>query len=910
MKNVSFDNPYLLLLAIPLLLLIIIPFAIAIRKENRSKSAVASFIIHIAIVVLVSLAAAGTMITTILTETTVYVVADVSYSSNRNLNAVDHYINELKSDLPKNTKLGVVCFGENAEVLYEPGEAPKSVKESNVIDSSTNIVNALSFTKELFKDDTIKKVVLITDGKDTDTSARGKLVAEVEALEQKNITLDAIFLDNNLKDSEKELQISDVELTDSVYLGKDSQAKALVQVNYDGMIKVVMSVKEPDSDEYVDLPYTMQEVYHGYNMIELPLKTDKIGVYDYKIKVSSTNDIWEQNNTYTFAQEVSSDLRVLLLTGLETDIEAINELYEGRAQIDSFLVNDKVKNEIPYTIEELCKYDEFIISNVDIRNVTNITSFLNSVEIAVSQFGKTLTTMGNLEIQNKDDGTLGSLGEMLPINYGNANGNKKLYTLVLDTSHSMNQASKLPTMKEAAKSLLSLLSDEDHVCIVTFSGDVETLQPPVELGPKREEINEMIDGLLPSQGTFLGTGLERALDLAKLYDAKEKQVMLISDGKTNDYDINGELVASKMNAYDIVASTINMLNTSDEKASKLLESIAKKTGGTYYPVSSLSKIDELVFSEIAEEITDAIVEEESRVNIAQIKDGILLGNAKTPNDDISYIDNIFGFVQTGEKLDATVVLTVDYLKDKEEEIIVQVPLYSYRDYGNGRVATFTSSLSNGWLDGWSDEFKSLFFGNMLNENIPKDRVQYPFTVDVEYDGMYTRVMITPASLRTDAQALVKITSPSGEILTLIPTQADGDESSEYTSMLFDTQKYYYDLKTDELGRYDIELVYNYAITNDGEYLKSVNANTFFNISYSPEYNAYEVFSPSSLHAFVKGEVADGSGLKITNDEKDLATYEYRFTIPFLIIAMVLFIIDIAIRVLKFKKKSKAKGGRI
>ena len=32
MKNISFDNPYLLLLIIPLLLAIIIPIIIAIRK--------------------------------------------------------------------------------------------------------------------------------------------------------------------------------------------------------------------------------------------------------------------------------------------------------------------------------------------------------------------------------------------------------------------------------------------------------------------------------------------------------------------------------------------------------------------------------------------------------------------------------------------------------------------------------------------------------------------------------------------------------------------------------------------------------------------------------------------------------------------------------------------------------------
>ncbi len=908
MKNVSFDNPYLLLLAIPLLLLVLIPFVIAIRKENRSKSTVASLVIHITIVVLVTLAAAGTMITTILTETTVYVVADVSYSGERNLDLIDEYIDELEKELPKNTKLGVVCFGENAEILYRPGEEAKSVRESTVVNSSTDIVNAIRYTKNLFPDDSIKKMILISDGKDTDANARGKLVSEVESLKQSKITLDAIFLDNNLKETEKETQISDLERAETVYLDSKVTAKALIQANYDGAAKITLSVKEPDSNTYVEMPYIMQDLYHGYNMVELPLSTQKVGIYDYKLEIESTNDIWEQNNVYTFAQEVKDELKVMLLTGLQEDVDAVNKLYEGKATVDAFLINKKVQDEIPYTVEELCQYDEFIISNIDIRSVTNITSFLNAVEIVVSQFGKTLTTMGNLEIQNKDDGTLGALGEMLPINYGNANADAKLYVLVLDTSHSMNQASKLPTMKEAAKSLLSLLSDTDTVALVTFSGDVETRQPPVQLGTKRQEIIDTIDGLKPSQGTFLGTALKSAYDISKLFEAGEKQVMLISDGKTNDYDIDGELVATQMGAEEIVASTINMLNTNDEKATKLLSNIAKKSGGNYYPVSDLSKIDELIFADIADDMTEAIVEAETSVNIKQIKDMLLVGDDDSYENDITFIENIFGFVQTGNKLDATVVLTADYVKD--EDVVVEVPLYSYRDYGNGRVATFTSSLGNSWLDGWSDEFKDLLFGNMLIQNRPEEKIVNPFEIEIDYDGLNSRLLITPAALRTDAQVLVKITSFDGKILTITPASQEGETASPYSQMYFDTQKYYFDVQTKEVGRYDIEIIYNYNQSKDGAYSNSITTNAFFDVSYSPEYNAYETFSASSLHAFVDGEVVEGSGLKITNDEDELATYEYRFTIPFLIIAMVLFLIDIAIRVLKFNKKAKTKGEKI
>ena len=89
MKNISFDNPYLLLVFIPLLLCILIPIIIAIRKENRHRSVFISTALHILIGVCATLALASMIYTTVMTETQVVVVADVSYSANRNLDTVD-----------------------------------------------------------------------------------------------------------------------------------------------------------------------------------------------------------------------------------------------------------------------------------------------------------------------------------------------------------------------------------------------------------------------------------------------------------------------------------------------------------------------------------------------------------------------------------------------------------------------------------------------------------------------------------------------------------------------------------------------------------------------------------------------------------------------------------------------------
>ena len=163
MRNISFDNPYLLLIFIPLLLLIVIPFVIAIRKENISKSAVASLVLHIVIAICVTLALAGITYTTVMTETHVWVVADVSYSANRNLDTVDSYIKELEGKLPKNSKMGVICFGKNYETITELGEPIVSVKDSGVDDSATDISSALEYASTLFGNEAVNRIVLITD---------------------------------------------------------------------------------------------------------------------------------------------------------------------------------------------------------------------------------------------------------------------------------------------------------------------------------------------------------------------------------------------------------------------------------------------------------------------------------------------------------------------------------------------------------------------------------------------------------------------------------------------------------------------------------------------------------------------------------------------------------------------------
>ena len=486
MINISFDNPFLLLLLIPMLALVIVPYCIAIRKENRSRAAAIALALHIVIVLLVVLAAAGMSNVAVITETELYVVADVSYSMNDKLDLVDDYISKVEDELPRNSEMGVVTFGMNYRLHTPIGEKITSVKNSDVNESATDIVSALRYTSTLFTDSSIKRIVLITDGMSTDVEANGELVRIVEDLKADDVYIDVVYVDTALAEDAHEVQLTDVEFNDSVYLGHDTYANVLIESSYDcnAIVKV-----EKNSEAYEQKSVSLTK---GYNVVNLKLDTATDSVNDYKITVSVASDESDRNNSFSFTQKVNGTISILLITSDKNDEAIVRGIYGADAEIDACVKpadpkptssnpNPKpVPFNVPFSVEDLCKYDEIILSNVDVSTITNADTFLTSLDTVVSVFGKSLITVGNNEIQNTDDELLKKLEDMLPVKMGNNDADPKLYTLVIDSSRSMEfkNADYFVMAKLSATYLLGLLNENDYFAIVHFSGEVYPLVQP------------------------------------------------------------------------------------------------------------------------------------------------------------------------------------------------------------------------------------------------------------------------------------------------------------------------------------------------------------------------------------------------------------------------------------------------
>lgn len=891
MSSISFDNVWLLFLALPLIALFAVPFAIAIRKDNVNGHNIASISLHIVMALLIAFAAAGTHINTVVTETDVYVVADVSFSANRNLDTIDAYIANLS--LPRNSKMGIVCFGKDQQVLCGLDKPRRSVKNANVDDSESNISEALEYTGTLFKDGVIKRIIVITDGKETYPEDSNKLKRTVDGLVAKNIQVDAIFLDDNITSDTKEVQISGADYTKSTFLDNPSTANLYVESNSNTTATVTLYKNGMVLGGSKTVTLT-----RGSNNINLTLDTFEAGTFNYRVAVNSPDDTCSYNNTYSFTQTVSETVNVFLVTSKQSDADYLKKLYNkkygDKTVIDCYVNTPNV----PANAEDLAKYDQIILSDIDVTTLNNYELFVQSLDSAVSMFGKSLLTFGDLGIQTSASGELNALDDILPIKYG-ATITPKLYNIVMDVSHSMRSGfSRFQIAKLAAIQLINTLNDDDYLRFMTFSGNVRSLFYG-RVGPNREKLTDTIRNLQTEQGTYIGLGLRTVMDNILDADFQQKQVMLITDGLPFNgiIDYGGEeyagmtdkqvaeAVVQNMQENGIFTSILQVggssadIGTGGLPETQWLKTLASKGGGTHYLAESETQLGSVIFGDIQEAEKPQV--STTWVHLNRERDKVLGDNPKT----LFKLTYVTDYILGRTKSSATEVMSGTYQTGKAS---TKIPLYAYWNKGNGMVASYSGMLNqlnaNKGMDGNSlpiGTINDTFFGNVTSTMMPAEKVDYPFMLQTEIDAKTVKITVTPAELHPRATAKITITKPNGEKVE--------------DRLIYNSVGYAYTLKASQTGKYAVHVSYSY---NADEY----TADTVFNISYAPEYNMFDLFEASVLYKMVgsNGAVSENGKLQIVNDPTRVAEFTIKLTMPLLAATVVLYVVDIAIRKLKWK----------
>ena len=861
MININFDKPLLL---IPLLLIVILSYIFTFNKDNRGIRNIISFAIHITLCILITLTITKTTLELIVTKTEVYVLADLSYSSRNSKDLIDEYIENIEDNLPRNSKMGVICFGKDSELLVPLGEKLKSVNEANINNTQTNITAALEYANTLFSEDVIKRIIIISDGKETN---QNNITSLIETLSLEEVYIDAIYVDNNIKDTEKEVLISGVEKVPTTYINNDEQVYVSLESNVE--TKAMLNLY-CNGELYKEQALSLNK---GFTTVTFDLKTNSVGTNKYEVVIETENDTTIENNKYLFEQTIFEKVNVLFITNnIEEQIVA-EDLYGEYAVIDFYSKTfANTFNSIPYTVEELAKYDEFVLVNTDVRDLNNASQFVSSIDILVSEYGKSLITIGNTFIQNnKEDETLMALNDMLPVKYGNDEQETKLVTLIMDYSRSMEQIDRLNIAKQTSFAILDNLADNVMVLVIGFYGEVVNVYN-VAPASDREEIKEAIDKQKAYQGTFMGSALGYASMYINSLGYKKNEVILISDGRPyGEQEQSTKYIAEQMAKKGIVLSTINTIST---EGASLMAELARIGKGKSYVINSLKEVEALVLDEVLDSLKDMVLENtDMEVLILKENDKLINGIIELPS--------ISGIYNNVEKYNATVVLNAKYV-DPITEREYEIPLYSYWNYGNGKVTSFASNIEGSWTQTWRENVDTnKIFDNMLYTNIPTEQIHSAFDITSEIKGTVTDLIVKAPNFNKDANLTVKVTNP--------------DQTISNYDLMFDTINYMSSIITEQIGEYKVEFEYKL-----GE-LYYKNEYTFY-VSYLPEYDTLDLFDASNLYYMVtmNGQISEDGNLSIENDIEDIKKYVFDLTPTFMIIAIILFVVDVIIRKLRWQ----------
>ena len=166
--------------------------------------------------------------------------------------------------------------------------------------------------------------------------------------------------------------------------------------------------------------------------------------------------------------------------------------------------------------------------------------------------------------------------------------------LLCDTSGSMEEQNKLNSVKKSVNLLLSLLSPDDRISLVTFSDNAKVvLSRATPRNEDRQAIQYRVDSLKPDGSTNLSAGLLEVRNLVEPADSGRKQgVIILTDGHANVgvTKEEGLLTILKQVQLEQAGLTFTCVAYGVDHNADLLTQVAKVGGGAYNVVKNLEDV--------------------------------------------------------------------------------------------------------------------------------------------------------------------------------------------------------------------------------------------------------------------------------------------------------------------------------
>lgn len=869
--SITFTNPWLLLFMILGIALVLFAFFRVSKQFRYTRNRVISLSLGVVMVVLCAFMAAGVRFSYSVANDTneVLLLVDASFSNQESKDQKDEFIQSVIEENADTARLGIVTFGYDQVYAVSLSDRADGIFEAYLNaplpdDSATDLASALTYAQSLFAHPESAKIIVLTDGIETD----GNAMSTVASLALAGVRVD--FVDYSQVQSGDEVQISGIALPDgTIKTGTNIQLELSVRTSASMDARITLY----DNGEQALSEYA--ELSEGANTLHFTYAFDAAGLHEIRFEIEGVSDTLTQNNTYYSYVYIDVVDKVLILQR-DNEGEQLQQLFA-----DDFHVTVKKISEAPATLNELREYDQVILANI--ANADMPEGFIDILHSYVYDVGGSLLTVGGAREENGEpvanmynredmEGTL--YQDMLPV-LAEDYTPPVAVLLVIDVSGSMEGtgSSGMKLIKEAqesAKASLEALDDRDYIGIVTFSEDATLVLEPTPVSERRK-IETAIDKIVSKmQGTLYTHALDTAgLALKTVEGVNKKHIIFISDGNPNDSDTRYLDVTKANLEAGITTSCISFMGEVG-----VMKSIAEAGDGNNYTAGSGQALTEA----IQDDLRNPMIREYEYVTFQpQFGDYSSVLNGIN-EEEIPTLDGFFG---VRLKNDAQGILIGDYGQ----------PVYAQWDYGSGKVGSFMCDLNHVW----SSHFMSDATGQQLLYNIvsglfPQESVaadEIELTVSRENYTVSTNIYTSIAEGESVRVLVSKVENDGTKtaVHTIDVENFNGNQAVNFDIM----QGGVYEIEVQKLGA-------------DGAVLASNIIYQAF--SYSLEYDPFLADNDHAAHIAELASAGGGSVIQAAAAVFDgfvtsfFRTYDPRGVLAVIIIVALL--LDVAVRKFKFK----------
>lgn len=935
--SVEFAYPWLLLLLIPAAVLTVLPYFFLNKRYRRTRNRIISMVMHGLVMLFAILALSGMTFEYTLRndENEILLLVDVSDTEEASADRRDAFVEEVVNESAyRGFQVGIVTFGFDQELVAEFSTDGDGVMNKYYASlgsavgpdrTATDIAAALRYAQTLFRYPESAKIILVSDGKQTDENAR----SVARSIAAQGIRVDTVHISDDIEADA--VRVMDITFP-AYHVGLNEAFSFEVQLMSDeGSRVATLEIRDSVNNETVETTSSEVELIGGAQNVSFQKSFSVNGVHEISVSATLNGDSCEENNTYCTYFNVEVFTNVLVLEHVDGQSERLREILENGGDGISYDVEVRNIMNAPTTLGELCNYDQVILNNI--ANSDLPAGFDTVLYNYVYSAGGGLFTTGGLELDDSGGFVLDENGNPTAHAYNRMDLTDTLlqqmlpaqaikYTppvaveIIIDVSGSMSGA-KLNDAKNGAIDCLQALDDRDYIGIMTLDSTYGTI---LNLTPRTQEstIKEAIRSITSGGSTNFTDAISRAgIELKSQKNVDKRHMIIISDGEWNE---GGDPTGVAKRLYEESGITISAIGVDmyGNGETNMKNLVLAANGGTeeerlqkLYRVENSAQFGSLMLDDLeAPEITETeMVEfhpiitnplsnlaaglEHENVN----EDGEIGGNAtqwKLP----CTLDGFFG---TRARAGSDTVLVGEY----------GVPIYAQWKFGNGMVGSFMCDVYGEWSSDFiSDDNGVLFLRNVVGNLMPLDDIHsQEIKLNLREENYFNQLGISVSRELEEGETvdgeIELLSEGEGTAVSLSVPVEEPMEDVYVTSFLTAETNYSrcnFVVKTPGVYRITVR-IRNAA----GEAV--AEAAVYKSFSYSAEYAEWTDTDGSEDPSLLLADLADRGGGKTVVEDDPWSVFDELIPeihktidprIALMIASIVCFLIDILVRKFKFK----------